>query len=51
VVEEQGYEDEYFDDAPTPTPPQGRLRIHGLRLSKDILRKVYRGNAARLLCS
>jgi predicted TIM-barrel fold metal-dependent hydrolase len=42
-------EDEYFDYAPAPTPPQGRWRIYGLGLSDTILRKVYHGNAARLL--
>ena len=42
-------EDEYFDYAPAPTPPQGRWRIYGLGLPEGILRKVYRDNAARLL--
>jgi predicted TIM-barrel fold metal-dependent hydrolase len=42
-------EDEYFDYAPAPTPPQGRWRIYGLGLPEPILRKVYRDNAARLL--
>ncbi len=42
-------EDEYFDYAPAPTPPQGRWRIYGLGLSEPILRKVYHDNAARLL--
>jgi predicted TIM-barrel fold metal-dependent hydrolase len=42
-------EDEYFDYAPAPTPPQGRWRIYGLGLPDAILRKVYRDNAARLL--
>ena len=42
-------EDEYFDYAPAPVPPQGRWRISGLGLSEQILRKVYRGNAARLI--
>ena len=40
-------EDEYFDYAPAPVPPQGRWRIHGLGLGEDILRKVYRDNARR----
>jgi hypothetical protein len=35
-------EDEYFDYAPAPVPPQGRWRISGLGLSEQILRKVYR---------
>jgi predicted TIM-barrel fold metal-dependent hydrolase len=42
-------EDEYFDYAPAPTPPQGRWRIYGIGLDKEILRKVYFENAARLL--
>jgi predicted TIM-barrel fold metal-dependent hydrolase len=42
-------EDEYFDYAPAPVPPQGRWRIYGVGLPEPILRKVYRDNAARLL--
>jgi predicted TIM-barrel fold metal-dependent hydrolase len=42
-------EDEYFDYAPSPVPPQGRWQIYGLGLPEDILRKVYNVNAARLL--
>jgi hypothetical protein len=42
-------EDEYFDYAPAPVPPQGRWRIYGIGLPDDILGKVYAGNAARLL--
>jgi predicted TIM-barrel fold metal-dependent hydrolase len=42
-------EDEYFDYAPATKPPQGRWRIYGLGLSDAVLRKVYNGNAARLL--
>lgn len=42
-------EDEYFDYAPAPTPPQGRWKIYGLGLPEGILRKVYYENAARLL--
>jgi predicted TIM-barrel fold metal-dependent hydrolase len=42
-------EDEYFDYAPAPVPPQGRWRISGLGLSEQVLRKVYRENAARLM--
>jgi predicted TIM-barrel fold metal-dependent hydrolase len=41
--------DEYFDYAPSPVPPQGRWRIYGLGLPEPILRKVYYENAARLL--
>jgi predicted TIM-barrel fold metal-dependent hydrolase len=42
-------EDEYFDYAPAPIPPQGRWRIYGIGLPEQILRKVYYENAARLL--
>lgn len=42
-------DDEYFDYAPSEIPPQGRWRIYGLGLPESILRKVYFGNAARLL--
>ena len=42
-------EDEYFDYAPAPVPPQGRWRIYGLGLPDQILKKVYYENAARLL--
>jgi predicted TIM-barrel fold metal-dependent hydrolase len=42
-------EDEYFDYAPSPTPPQGRWRIYGVGLPETVLRKIYHDNAARLL--
>jgi predicted TIM-barrel fold metal-dependent hydrolase len=42
-------EDEYFDYAPAPVPPQGRWRIYGLGLPDAILRKVYHENADRIL--
>ena len=42
-------EDEYFDYAPAPVPPQGRWRIYGLGLPDAVLKKVYHDNAARLL--
>lgn len=42
-------EDEYFDYAPAPKPPQGRWRIYGIGLPEPILRKVYHQNAERLL--
>jgi predicted TIM-barrel fold metal-dependent hydrolase len=42
-------EDEYFDYAPAPVPPQGRWRIYGIGLPDGILKKVYYENAARLL--
>ena len=42
-------EDEYFDYAPAPVPPQGRWRIYGVGLSEAVLKKVYYQNAERLL--
>jgi predicted TIM-barrel fold metal-dependent hydrolase len=42
-------EDEYFDYAPAPIPPQGRWRIYGLGLPDPILKKVYSANGERLL--
>jgi len=42
-------EDEYFDYAPAPKPPQGRWQIYGLGLPESILRKVYYENAKRVL--
>ena len=42
-------EDEYFDYAPAPVPPQGRWRISGVGLPEPVLRKVYWENAARLI--
>jgi hypothetical protein len=42
-------EDEYFDYAPAPVPPQGRWRIYGVGLPDAVLKKVYHDNAARLL--
>jgi predicted TIM-barrel fold metal-dependent hydrolase len=42
-------DDEYFDYAPAPIPPQGRWRIYGLALPDAILKKVYSENAERLL--
>jgi predicted TIM-barrel fold metal-dependent hydrolase len=42
-------DDEYFDYAPAPVPPQGRWRIYGIELPDGILKKVYHENAERLL--
>jgi predicted TIM-barrel fold metal-dependent hydrolase len=42
-------EDENFDYAPWPVPPQGRWRIAGVGLSDQVLRKVYQHNAVRLM--
>ena len=41
--------DEYFDYAPSPTPPQGRWKIYGIGLPDDTLRKVYHNNAAKIM--
>jgi predicted TIM-barrel fold metal-dependent hydrolase len=41
-------EDEYFDYAPSETPPQGRWKIYGIALPDAILKKVYHNNAARI---
>jgi predicted TIM-barrel fold metal-dependent hydrolase len=42
-------EDEYFDYAPAPVPPQGRWQIYGIGLPEPILKKVYLDNALRAL--
>lgn len=42
-------DDEYFDYAPAPKPPQGRWEISGINLPDQILRKVYNENAKREL--
>jgi predicted TIM-barrel fold metal-dependent hydrolase len=42
-------DDEHFDYAPAPVPPQGRWRIYGIALPDGILKKVYHENAERLL--
>jgi predicted TIM-barrel fold metal-dependent hydrolase len=42
-------ENEYFDYAPAPVPPQGRWRIYGIGLPEAILQKVYQGNAVRFM--
>ncbi len=41
--------DEYFPYSEKPFPPQGFWRIYGVELSDDVLRKIYHGNAARLI--
>ena len=41
--------DESFDYSPDAVPPQGRWQIHGIGLPDDVLRKVYRDNARRVL--
>lgn len=42
-------DDEYFDYGPGSVPGQGRWQIYGLFLPDDILEKVYRLNAQRVL--
>lgn len=42
-------EDEYFNYALEEPPPQGRWRIYGLYLPDDVLEKVYRKNALKVL--
>jgi predicted TIM-barrel fold metal-dependent hydrolase len=42
-------DDEYFDYATDDVPPEGRWTISGLDLPDDVLRKVYGGNARRLI--
>ncbi len=41
--------DESFDYGIEPVPSQGRWQIHGIGLPDDVLRKVYRENALRIL--
>jgi predicted TIM-barrel fold metal-dependent hydrolase len=41
--------DESFDYGTEPVPAQGRWQIHGIGLPDDILEKVYRDNARRIL--
>jgi predicted TIM-barrel fold metal-dependent hydrolase len=41
--------DESFDYGTDPTPTQGRWQIHGIGLPDDVLRKVYRDNARRVM--
>ena len=41
--------DASFDYGGDPVPAQGRWQIHGLGLPDEVLRKVYRENARRLL--
>jgi predicted TIM-barrel fold metal-dependent hydrolase len=41
--------DESFDYGTDEPPGQGRWQIHGLGLPDDVLRKVYRDNARRVL--
>jgi predicted TIM-barrel fold metal-dependent hydrolase len=43
--------DESFDYSTDPIPEQGRWQIHGIGLPDEVLRKVYRDNALRVLLS
>lgn len=43
-------DDEYFSYSRAEVPPQGRWQIYGLHLPDDVLEKVYRRNAERVLC-
>jgi predicted TIM-barrel fold metal-dependent hydrolase len=42
-------DDEYFDYSLGSFPPQGRYRIYGLYLPKDVLEKIYYKNAERVI--
>jgi len=41
--------DESFAYGTEPVPGQGRWQIHGIGLPDEVLRKVYRDNAHRIL--
>jgi hypothetical protein len=41
-------EDEYFE-YPSHASRQGRWNVYGINLPDDVLRKVYRDNALKLL--
>jgi predicted TIM-barrel fold metal-dependent hydrolase len=41
--------DESFDYGTEPVPGQGRWQIHGIGLPEEVLRKIYRDNARRIL--
>lgn len=42
-------DDEYFNYNTSEIPGQGRWHVHGLYLPDDVLRKIYRDNAMRIL--
>jgi len=42
-------DDEYFDYYPSHKPPKGFWKIYGIHLPREVLRKLYYGNAAGLL--
>jgi predicted TIM-barrel fold metal-dependent hydrolase len=41
--------DEYFPYSEKPIPPQGLWRIYGVFLPEEVLKKIYQGNASRLI--
>ncbi len=41
--------DEYFDYSTASSPPQGDWKIYGIGLSANVLKKVYRENALKIL--
>ncbi|MCA9134306.1 MAG: amidohydrolase [Planctomycetales bacterium] len=41
--------DEYFPYSEKPIPPQGLWRIYGVHLPDAVLKKIYHGNASRLI--
>ena len=41
--------DEYFPYSEKDFPPQGFWQIYGIELPDDVLRKIYQGNAARII--
>lgn len=42
-------DDEYFPYSTRSVPPQGRWNVYGLHLPEDVLKRVYSGNAVRVL--
>lgn len=42
-------EDEYFPYSEKEFPPQGLWNIYGVHLPDDVLRKLYSGNAVRII--
>ena len=42
-------DDEYFNYNTSEVPGQGRWYVHGMYLPDDVLKKIYRGNAMKVL--
>jgi predicted TIM-barrel fold metal-dependent hydrolase len=42
-------EDEYFNYNTSEIPAQGRWYVHGLHLPEEVLNRIYRGNAVKVL--